>query len=415
MQKKKTAVFSIFLMIFILFTITANPAMAEDARTIRSPREPVRIVFSLNGGSAPASNPDIFLPKYTEALYSHGDTVPVDEFVYFKDIKPILEGDEFEGWRFDVEDENGNPIGISNAYYQFDEGIALVPAALNYRIHFYAGWRSGHMEDDKYPVIIDFDLKGGNAPADASDVFDRRETAGKYQFLDQIPPSEFEFFKDKKPVKDGYNFKGWKVLLVDSDNNAISETMDYTYGPLLLSSGTADGHYGILFVAVWSMSEPGQDPDPVEVKISFDLHGGAEPSDHAGIFKTRIATAKYAPDEWLPESEFTFFKGIKPVKDGFTFEGWRFDVYDHNNKLLEASNAYYPFDAIHLPAGDHKGYEIRFNANWEKTNTPPASTPKDNPKTGDNAGMGKWIAIVGLALACVIIVAVLIRKKSGKR
>lgn len=413
MKKKKSILFPLILAVVFLISASAGSfVMAENGSPdLRLAKKPVRIIFSLNGGAAPQSDPNIFLPTETSAKYSVGDTVPVSEFEFFKNVQPVLDGDVFNGWRFDIEDEEGNRLAISNAYYTFGEGILLDPGAAGYRIHFYANWQSGHIAGDKFKVPISFDLGGGSAPASEPNVFDPRETDGEYQFLDQIPPNEFAFFKDSIPVLDGSVFAGWQVVLANG-SNPLGAPADYTYGPLLLAPGTADGHYSIIFKAVWSIMSPHA---PVDVKISFDLKGGAEPKGYEGIFATRNMTMPYAPDSMAPESEFAFFKGIKPVREGFDFEGWRFDVYDSGANILAVSNAYYVFDAIHLPAGNYNGYEIKFEANWEKTTTAqPKPEKPGNVITGDDSKIYKWLTVglVSAAGAVLMIVAVGRKRRS---
>ena len=91
-------------------------------------REPKKMTFDLDGGSAPAAKPNVFNSYGTLFCYKGGDTVEPTEFNWFKDVAPEKPGFDFKGWKYGLaETANAAPYHIFGGYYDFVSGIPLDP------------------------------------------------------------------------------------------------------------------------------------------------------------------------------------------------------------------------------------------------------------------------------------------------
>ncbi|PID82479.1 MAG: hypothetical protein CSB16_01250 [Clostridiales bacterium] len=68
------------------------------------------IRFDLNGGSAPAGNPNAFDDTMTTDSYARGEDIPASEFNPLLDVKPVKNGDLFSHWTYKAYDSEGNEV-----------------------------------------------------------------------------------------------------------------------------------------------------------------------------------------------------------------------------------------------------------------------------------------------------------------
>ena len=115
-------------------------------------REPKKMTFDLDGGSAPAAKPNVFNSYGTLFCYKGGDTVEPTEFNWFKDVAPEKPGFDFKGWKYGLaETANAAPYHIFGGYYDFVSGIPLDPPSPSgkYVIRFIADWKVKGAPDPK--------------------------------------------------------------------------------------------------------------------------------------------------------------------------------------------------------------------------------------------------------------------------
>ncbi len=255
------------------------------------PKMKLGIKFNLNGGSAPAGNPNAFDDTVTSNSYAYYEDIPASEFKPLLDVEPVKDDDLFSHWTFKAYDSEGNEVydGGSDPWDK-EYGWGDFKSDNESYIVFSAAWKS---EVEKKLGII-FNLNGGSAPADNPNAFDNTTTNDLYVNGEIVPVSEFKPLLDIEPVKDGYEFMYWTFVVYDSeedvslDSDGVAWDKEQGFGPL-----DTDKHSYIVFSAKY--------------KKMTRLSG-----------KDRFATAVEVSKEMYPESEYVVIVNGRQYPDALS-------------------------------------------------------------------------------------------------
>ncbi len=170
----------------------------------------------------------------------------------------------------------------------------------------------------------------------------------------------------------------------DTITYTVSREEGETAGTYAITpSGEAtQGNYNIKYVAGTFTITPESEPvTPTKYKISYDPAGGA----------LRGSTDIYVEEHEEGET-ITILEA--PVRSGYTFQYWKGSEYQPGDK--------------YVVEGDHT-----FTAVWEENVEPvPVPDNKDNPTTGDEAGLLIWM--VALIAAAILMLGLIATRKTGR-
>lgn len=100
---------------------------------------------------------------------------------------------------------------------------------------------------------------------------------------------------------------------------------------------------------------------PKKITITFDLQGGKIPAGKEGVFHTRQTKKMYQKGDYIPTSEFDFFKGVVPTKEGEEFLGWR--LQEVESKYIVTDYNWY-FEDFHIL--QRRKPTLNFVADWKE-------------------------------------------------
>ncbi len=305
------------------------------------------IEFNLEGAHAPDDNPYIFKNRKTNNLYFLDQHLPPNEFQFFKGIEPIKKGFEFKGWKYKCYDERGDL-----KYNSYDSTWDFTQGCENFaKIVF-----TPLFEGIRFNMKLEFDLNGGYAPEGYSDTFKSRQTENLYILNQEVPSTEFAFFKNVIPLRDGYYFKGWKVYDI-TEGGSLGKFLSTRLEDYWDFDEGCNAIYGKVFVADWGKLTK------ENAKLTFDLDGGKAPSENEDIFDNKMTQDKYYEGQKIKKEEFSYFKNIKPIRKGYEFLGWNFICYNSHDMVVfdSGKDSYWEFDKDF-----DMYYRIEFIAKWDE-------------------------------------------------
>lgn len=375
--------------------------------------ETVWIDFDLDGGSPDPVHPDAFTPRNTVSKYKQGDAVDALEFEFFDEAVPVKAGSTFKGWKYELYDDHDSTL-LSSAGFDFGDSVPLgSPAVGRYRICFVADWGDGGADPPPGPAPIESielnirnfvegntfqDLVFGleSVPAASANMQAMRicylKPSGQTErigygayVIDSKFPYWFELYFF--PM-DGFHandltgddidafIDGAPAKAVDLENPCPPELLE------LLPAGASDDTF-LARVVPW---ESALDEEKAPISWSFDLDGGAEPDAAPGVFALKHSSYLYKQGDVVDAEEFAYFEGIKPVKAGYVFKGWRYRLHEREYQMDGAINpdplgkytdGDVPYDTASgvtldealsgLPESDFpKTYHIAFKVVWEE-------------------------------------------------
>ncbi len=238
-------------------------------------------------------------------------------------------------------------------------------------------------KEQKARLDIRFDLDGGRAPNDKSNIFDDTSTISDYASGETIPDSEFAFFEDVIPLKDGYAFKGFTYKVFDSSDNITYDSGDELWNNSGFEGFDVDKYAYIVFKATWQKEEK-----KAKLGIRFDLNGGTAPIDKPNVFQDTETMKAYKAGQNVTSEEFAFIFDVLPLKEGYQFLGWNFKVYDvHDKVTYDGNDVLWTKEKAFIDVDLATDSYIVFTAKWEETvDTLPVK--EKLPATGTNDATG---------------------------
>lgn len=284
---------------------------------------------------------------------------------------PEKDGYIFEGWVGEVTDKDGNKTYIDIDNDTTYSEIAVTP--------------------DTEKVVIKAEFGGYDVNYDLD--------GGILDGKDHIPTKEVTYYEsglipEGTPTKEGSYFTGWTVEVTNPDGSKtiINVTKDTPFSEIVKDKTVTE----ITVKANYSPVSPTE-----RFEIIYDLGGG------------NIDGNTTIPGKTVTWDESGLIPEKAPVKDGYTFKGWVYEMPDPDgsgNKIRLDVDASTPYSEL---AGNPDIKTVVITAIYEKI---PDGELINPPITGDDSNIILWIGVLACSvIALLIILPFLFGKKKDKK